>query len=56
MRVDTPYEVRMLSHMKRFEILFPVQMLLWLRSESKRRGVGIGEIIRTLIQQAMDKK
>jgi hypothetical protein len=42
--------------MKRFEILFPLQMLAWLRAEATRRGVSIGEVIRSIIQQVMDKK
>jgi hypothetical protein len=46
----------MISGMQRFEILFPVQMLKWLRAEAARRGVGICEVIRSFIQREMDKK
>jgi len=42
--------------MERFQILFPVQMLTWLRKEADRRGVSVGEAIRAILQNAMDKK
>jgi hypothetical protein len=42
--------------MQRFEILFPVKMLSWLRAEAARREVGICEVIRSIIQREMDKK
>jgi hypothetical protein len=46
----------MVPPMQRFEILFPVKMLSWLRAESARRGVGVCEIVRGLIQREMDRK
>jgi hypothetical protein len=42
--------------MKRFEILFPLKMITWLRAEAERRGVGICEVIRGIIQREIDKK
>ncbi len=46
----------MMAHMVRSQIFFPVKMLAWLRSEAKRRGVSVSEVIRSFVQREMDRK
>jgi hypothetical protein len=42
--------------MQRFQILFPTQMLAWLRKEAERRGCTVCEVIRQAIQERIDRK
>jgi hypothetical protein len=39
----------------RFLFTLPPKMLTWLRTEAKRRGVKVSEVIRAFIQKGMDK-
>lgn len=42
--------------MVRFQMVLPPGMLAWLRTEAKRRGVKICEVLRSFVQHEMDKK
>lgn len=44
------------TRMKHFHLLLPLSVLTWLRSEALRRGVGVCEVIRLILQAEVDRQ
>lgn len=42
--------------MKHFHLLIPLSTLVWLRAEASRRGVGVCEVIRMVLQMEKDRQ